>query len=215
MNRTGLIIVDMQNYYLLPESSFSRYFEFLYPGSLDYIRERANNTVIPNIARIKKEFAKRDLPVIYLRLCGEHPDRLDLHRFFQKSYEEGLLRGYADVYPLKTDNMSDVIERLKPSKNDIVITKTTFSPFSSTGIEEYLLEAGIGRLVMTGLATSQCVETTGRDASERGFDIIQLHDAQADYDEITHNASLLSSRGVCGGALYDTDLFLEMIDDFT
>lgn len=214
MNRTGLMIVDMQNYYLLPESPFSRYFDFLYPGSLDYIRGRANDIVIPNIVRLKKEFAKRDLPVIYLRLCGEHPDRLDLHRFFQRSYEEGLHRGFSDVYPLKSDKMSDVIDKLKPSKKDIVVTKTTFSPFSSTVIEEYLLEAGIGRLVMTGLATSQCVETTGRDASERGFDIIQLHDAQADYDEITHNASLLSSRGVCGGALYDTALFLEMIDEF-
>ncbi|HPS57951.1 MAG TPA: isochorismatase family cysteine hydrolase [Spirochaetota bacterium] len=213
MNRTGLMIVDMQNYYLQPESPFSRYFDFLYPGSLDYIRNRANDIVIPNIIRLKKEFAKRDLPVIYLRLCGEHPDRLDLHRFFQKSYEEGLHRGYSDVYPLKTDKMSDVIEKLKPSKDDIVFTKTTFSPFSTTVIEEYLLEAGVGRLVMTGLATSQCVETTGRDASERGFEIIQLHDAQADYDEITHNASLLSSRGVCGGALYDTALFIEMIDD--
>lgn len=213
MNRTGLMIVDMQNYYLLPESSFSRYFDFLYPGSLDYIRQRVNETVIPNIVRLKKEFSRRNLPVIYLRLCGEHPDRLDLHRFFQKSYEEGLSRGYSNVYPLESDRMSDVIDRLKPSKGDRVITKTTFSPFSTTGIEGYLLESGISRLVMTGLATSQCVETTGRDASERGFDIIQLHDAQADYDEITHNASLLSSRGVCGGALYDTSIFLEMIED--
>jgi len=146
MDRTGLMIVDMQNYYLLPESPFSRYFDSLYPGSLDYIRERANETVIPNIARLKREFAKRNLPVIYLRLCGEHPDRLDLHRFFQKSHQEGLQKGFSDVYPLKTDSMSDVIEKLKPSKEDMVITKTTFSPFSSTMIEQYLLEAGIGRL---------------------------------------------------------------------
>ena len=213
-NKMCLVIVDMQNYYLLQESSFSRYFEFLYPGSLDYIRDRSYDTVIPNIVRLKKEFIKRKLPVIYLRLCGTHPDRLDLHRFFQRSYEEGLSRGFNDVYPLKSDKMSDVISELAPGRNDVVFTKTTFSPFSSTGIESYLVEQGIGKLIMTGLATSQCVETTGRDASERGFDVIQLHDAQADYDEITHNASLLSSRGVCGGALYDTALFLEMIDDF-
>ncbi len=213
-NKTALVIVDMQKYYLLPESQFSRYFSHLYPGSLDYIRLRANDTVVPNIARARKEFLRRKLPVIYLRLCGTHPDRLDLHRFFQRSYEEGLSRGFADVYPLESDAMSDVIDELKPVKGDAVIVKTTFSPFSSTSIESYLLEQGISRLVMTGLATSQCVETTGRDASERGFDIIQLHDAQADYDEITHNASLLSSRGVCGGALYDTSLFLEMIDEF-
>lgn len=213
MNKTGIVIVDMQNYYLQSESSFSRYFEFLYPGSLDYIRERCYGTVIPNIIKVKSEFIKRKLPVIYLRLCGKHPDRIDLHRFFQRSYEEGMSRGFYDVYPLQSDRMSDVINELAPGKNDAVFNKTTFSPFSSTGIENYLLEHGIGKLVLTGLATSQCVETTGRDASERGFDVIQLHDAQADYDEITHNASLLSSRGVCGGALYDTELFLEMLDD--
>lgn len=213
MNKTALVIVDMQNYYLSSESQFSKYFDYLYPGSLDYIRQRAYETVIPNIARIRKEFLKRKLPVIFLRLCGSHPDRLDLHRFFQRSYQEGLSKGFNDVYPLKTDRMSEIIDELKPLKNDTVILKTTFSPFSSTNIESFLLENDICRLVMTGLATSQCVETTGRDASERGFDIIQLHDAQADYDEITHNASLLSSRGVCGGALYDTSLFLEMLDD--
>ena len=213
VNKTALMIVDMQNYYLLGESAFSRYFEFLYPGSLDYIHKRSYGVVIPNIIKLRKEFNRRKLPVIYLRLCGTDPDRLDLHRFFQRSYAEGLSRGFPDVYPLRSDSMSDVIKELLPGRGDAVFNKTTFSPFSSTSIESYLLEKGIVRLVMTGLATSQCVETTGRDASERGFDIIQLHDAQADYDEVTHNASLLSSRGVCGGALYDTGIFLEMIED--
>jgi nicotinamidase-related amidase len=55
------------------------------------------------------------------------------------------------------------------------------------------------------------VETTARDASERGYEVYQIHDAQTDYDDVTHEASLFSSRGVCGGAIYDTDTFLEIV----
>ena len=84
---------------------------------------------------------------------------------------------------------------------------------SATDIDRKLKNSGIEGLVFTGLATSQCVETTARDASDRGYSVIHINDAQADYDELTHNASLLSSRGVCGGALYDTSIFIEMMED--
>lgn len=211
MNDSALIIVDMQRYYLEDDSVYSRYFNFLYPGSLDYIRLRAETVVIPNIISLRELFYSLKLPVIYLRLCSKKPDRSDLHRFFMNSYIEGKNRGFEGVYPLSTDPEADIIELLKPVHSDIVINKTTFSPFSSTDIDRRLNSMGIGRLVFTGLATSQCVETTARDASDRGFDVIHISDAQADYDEMTHNASLFSSRGVCGGALYDTAEFVRCI----
>ena len=104
--------------------------------------------------------------------------------------------------------MADVIEEIAPAAEDHIFNKTTFSPFSSTGIMEHLRTSGITRLVFTGLATSQCVETTARDASDMGIEIIHIEDAQADYDESTHMASLYSSRGVCGGNIYSTDEFI-------
>ena len=64
---------------------------------------------------------------------------------------------------------------------------------------------------MTGLATSQCVETTARDASDRGYGIVHLEDCQADYHEISHRASLIASRSVCGGHVLGAEDFLDLL----
>lgn len=210
----ALMIVDMQRYYLEEESDYCRYFNTLYPGSLSYIKNHCVDTVIPNIQRLKQIFQKEEFPVIYLRLCGLDPGRNDLHRFFRESWEQGMEHGYSDVYPLENDPMSNVVEELNPSRKDIIINKTTFSPFSSTLIEDELRELGIDTIVFTGLATSQCVETTARDASDRGYDVVHIFDAQADYDQNTHEASLYCSRGVCGGVIYSTDDFLIWLKSF-
>ena len=55
------------------------------------------------------------------------------------------------------------------------------------------------------MSTSQCVETTARDASDRGYHVIHIEDAQADYDEVSHTHSLCSSQGVCGGYIVNTE----------
>lgn len=205
---TGLIVVDMQNYYLKKESPYYRYFNSLYPGSLEYIHARCCDVVIPNIGKLIDLFREEHREILYLRLCGRKTDRSDLHRFFRETWEQGTSLGFDDVYPLFSDTMADVIEEIAPAAEDHIFNKTTFSPFSSTGIMEHLRALGITRLVFTGLATSQCVETTARDASDMGIEIIHIEDAQADYDESTHMASLYSSRGVCGGNIYSTDEFI-------
>lgn len=209
--KLALMIVDMQRYYLEEESDYCQYFSSLYPGSLVYIRNRCEKTVIPNIQRLKFYFSKEGFPVIYLRLCGKDNNREDLHRFFRESWLQGLEHGYDSVYPLEDDPMSNIVDELKPSAGDTIIHKTTFSPFSFTSIEETLRSLDVDTLVFTGLATSQCVETTARDASDRGYRVVHIHDAQADYDQNTHEASLLSSRGVCGGFIENTEDFISLI----
>lgn len=210
--KTLLMIVDMQKYFIDDSSDYSRYFNMLYPGSLKFIRETCLSTVIPNIKKLKKLFIESGNPVVYLRLCGSDPDRKDLHNFFYESWLQGVEKGFDAVYPLHNDPMAAVIDELRPGPGDIVIDKTTFSPFSSTAIDRDLVQLEAETIVITGLATSQCVETTARDASDRDYRIIHIYDAQADYDNNTHDASLYSSRGVCGGIIYDTDVFINLVE---
>ncbi len=206
----ALVVVDMQNYYLSQKSSYYRYFSMIREGCLDYIITRCSRTVIPNISKIMDSFRENNLPVVFLRLCGKKPDRSDLHPFFRRSHLRALGEGYPDLYPLDEDPMSDVVDALSPAHGDIVIRKTTFSPFTLTDIDTRLRKEGIKTLVFTGLATSQCVETTARDASERDYIVVHVEDAQADYDEMTHHSSLFSSQGVCGGNIYTTTEFLDL-----
>jgi len=208
---SALVIVDMQWYYLNRESSYCRYFEHLWPDSMSYIFERCQSTVIPNTLKLIDFFHTHDSHIIYLRLCGEDPERNDLHRFFKETFQKGRDLGFDNIYPLIDDPASQVIAELKPHDPGEKITeilKTTYSAFTSSQFEKFLRDKGIVTLVCTGLATSQCVETTARDASDRGFEIIHIEDAQADYDEISHNSSLYSSQGVCGGRIFDTESFI-------
>lgn len=206
---TALIVVDMQNYYLRRESSYYRYFNTLQPGCLDYIFRRCETMVIPNIRSLAEAFRERSMPVVYLRLCGSDPDRKDLHHFFRETYLKGKRAGFDNVYPLESDPFADVIDEVRPLPADTVIGKTTFSPFTGTRIDAMLRERGISTLAFTGLATSQCVETTARDASDRNYHIIHIEDAQADYDEMSHTSSLYSSQGVCGGYITNTGDYIE------
>ncbi len=211
--KIALIIVDMQKYYLDETSDFSKYSKSFYSSACDYIMKRSFEVVIPNIATLKKVCVEKNIPVLYLKLCGTKQNRGDLHRFFKDAHRSALKSGFLSVYPLESEPMSDIVDELKPTENDIIIHKKTFSPFTQTNINSVLKKLKVKTLIFTGLATSQCVETTARDASERGYSIIHIEDCQADYDENTHHASLYSSRGVCGGEIYDTESFIDVLQE--
>ncbi len=214
--RHALMVVDMQRYYIEPESSFSRYFEHVHPGAMKYIEERCRTTVTPNIQALLQHARLAEVPCVYLRLCGTHSDRSDLHSAFRSSYDRAGQRGFPDTYPLQSDPWSDVIPAIKPMPEDAVFCKTTFSGFTKgQALEDWLRQAQITTLVMTGLATSQCVETTARDGSERGFSIVHIQDAQADYEELLHRASLISSQGVCGGCILTTEQYCSYPQHFS
>jgi nicotinamidase-related amidase len=196
--KAALLIVDVQRYYLEQASSFCAYSEKRWPGSTRYIHGRVENTVFPAILRLRQAFDAEGWPVIYLRLCGTREDRSDLHRYFRRFWVDADMEGFKDVYPLSSDPWAAVADAIKPRAGDFVFEKTGFSGFNGTTLEAQLMDSGVELLVMTGLATSQCVDTTARDGSDRGFTVVQVHDAQADYSEDVHQAALYASCGVCG-----------------
>lgn len=209
--KTSLIIVDMQKYYLSHESSYYRFFSKKYPHCMDYILRRCNEIVIPNIRELYRLFINCGENIIFLKLCGNDPERNDMHAAFRKVWEMGKIDGYEDTYPLESEPDSNIIDELAPGKNDeniTIISKTTYSPFTFTNIDTVLKAKGIKTLIFTGLATSQCVETSARDAADRGYEVVHIEDAQADYTKENHVASLFSSNGVCGGNIYNTADFI-------
>ena len=208
-HRTALVIVDLQRYYLEPDSGYARYFESIESGSLEYIRTRCETLVIPNVQKLLLWARDRGVPVAYLRLCGTAEDRSDLHPSFRRLDEEVQDAGFGHGYPTRGEPMAEVVPAIRPRPEHAVFDKTTFSGFTTSEFGNWLQACGIRSLICTGLATSQCVETTARDAADRGMEVILIEDAIADYDHATHQASLYASRGVCGGAIYATKGFIE------
>lgn len=199
----GLVVVDMQRYYLEPEGPFFRYFERVRPGTMDYMMSRCE-VVVPNIARLLGRFRERGLTVCFLRLCGTAADRSDLHANFREVHQRALRLGFADAYPLVDDPFSEVIPALAPLASERQFCKTTYSGFTTSEFGPWLASSGLKTLVFTGLATSQCVDTTARDAADRGYGIVHVEDAQADYEETMHHAALYSAQPLARGGIVAT-----------
>jgi len=70
-----------------------------------------------------------------------------------------------------------VVSDLDPQSDEIAVTKTTVNAFTSTDLEDQLRRRGVGRVVVCGIRTEQCCETTARMAADLGFMVEFVTDA--------------------------------------
>ena len=88
-----------------------------------------------------------------------------------------------------------VIEELEPQAHELVLAKSSSSPFSSTTLDYLLRNIGIRTLVVIGLLTDQCIDHTVKDAADRGYRVVCLTDAcQAETPE-RHDQALACFQG--------------------
>jgi nicotinamidase-related amidase len=71
---------------------------------------------------------------------------------------------------------------VEPREGDLVLEKTTHNGFTSTSLQYELLRRGVRRIVVTGIRTEQCCETTTRVASDLGFDVDFVTEATLTFD---------------------------------
>jgi nicotinamidase-related amidase len=68
---------------------------------------------------------------------------------------------------------------LAPADGEVVLTKTSINAFTTTRLQQLLVSGGIGELMICGIRTEQCCETTARVASDLGYDVTFVIDATA------------------------------------
>lgn len=77
-----------------------------------------------------------------------------------------------------------------PQPQDIIIDKPRFSALVSTELENLLRSGGYRRVIVCGITTSMCVESTVRDIGQRDFETYVVEDGCADFDAERHRASM-------------------------
>lgn len=85
---------------------------------------------------------------------------------------------------------ADFVEGLKPQAHDIVVQKNRPSAFYSTPLESYLRSMASESLVICGVTTNICVETTARDAGQRDYRTFVVADATAEMEPDRHDGAL-------------------------
>lgn len=84
--------------------------------------------------------------------------------------------------------------RVTPEPGDIEIEKLAYSSFHGTDLDEQLRAKGIDTLVITGISTDCCVDSTTRDAFHRDYHTFVVSDACATFEETLHTGTLNALR---------------------
>ena len=195
---TALVIVDMQEYFLNPASPFSRAYERLVPGVLGHFQERGRGVVEPSLRRRLDVVRSHGLRVVYTTVASELPDGRDLMPIFQQRNAAARAAVGEVAIPARADAWARIVAALEPRPGELVVNKTTYGTFNSTGLDHALRSLGITSLVVGGVVTNVCVETTARDAADRGYDVVLLDDGCAAFSPEIHEATLLSFQGPFG-----------------
>jgi nicotinamidase-related amidase len=90
---------------------------------------------------------------------------------------------------------AEVIAELAPLADEPVLPKSSSSPFSSTVLDYLLRNLGIRSLVVIGLLTDQCIDHTVKDAADRGYRVVCVHDACQAITPERHAAALTCFAG--------------------
>jgi biuret amidohydrolase len=188
---TALLIIDMQYSDASPDHGLNLALDKLDPGCMDYINARIEETVIPTIRKLLEEFREHEgARVVYLTLGSRYTDLRDVpeqtRTLVRKIEGES---GVADI--LWAGNPAYAIrEEVAPLPLETVVNKTTWGAFNSCNLDFVLTTMRVRSLVITGVSTNCCVESTVRDAADRGYACVVVDEGTADYDAEAHDAAL-------------------------
>jgi bifunctional isochorismate lyase/aryl carrier protein len=159
----ALLVVDMVAY-------------FADPSGRAYLPATA--AILPKIQAILTAWRARSGTVIFTRHGHEG------------AYDLGMLGKFFSDHIALGEPESEIVSGLAPVAGETVIPKKTYDAFWNTPLQSILEERGVSQLLITGVLTHMCCETTARSAFCRGFEVYIPADATAANSEAHHLGSL-------------------------
>ena len=188
--RTALLVIDVQRYFVRPECALGQLFEHLMPGVTAGYFRRVREIVLPNIRRLQEGFRALKMPILYTATGTRTGDGRDLPGWLRELDQLGLAVLGERVWPPVEDPSWQVDESVAPAANEPVFTKCSSGPVASTRMDQTLRHLGIDTVVVTGLTTDVCTTQTARELADRGFTVVLVEDASTTLSEQMHRGAI-------------------------
>ena len=202
----ALLVIDMQRDFLEPGG---------FGAALGNDVSLLRRAIEPN-RRLLAAWRAARLPVLHTRE-GHRPDLSDLPRA-KHARPPGAVARIGDPGPMgrilvQGEPGHGLIPELAPLAGEIVIDKPGKGAFYATELQARLDALGVRQLVVTGVTTEICVQSTVREANDRGFDCLVPSDCTASYFPEFHAAALkmIAAQGGILGWVCHSDNILPVL----
>jgi ureidoacrylate peracid hydrolase len=191
----ALLFVDVQNYNCRGDGGE-------YAGMSDAERDERfgwffqtfEATALPNMQRVQAACRRAGIEVLYTVIESLTLDGRDRSLDY-KITGFNVPRGSWDAR---------VLDAIAPEGDEMVIPKTSSSVFISTNLDYILRNLGVRSLILAGVLTDQCIDSTVRDACDLGYLVTTVTDACTTLSQDRHDWSLRLNRGYCRQVTTDT-----------
>jgi len=156
----ALLVIDAQRYFLDADS---------------HAFVPAAPFVLGKVGEVLDYFRQKKLPVFFTYFATARGEEDPVKKWWEGSVEEGSSGAELSV---------EVVE------GEPVIRKRAYSAFYDTDLEGMLKNKGLKKLLIAGVLSNLCCESTVRDAFDRGFEVYFLVDGTAAYNEAMHRGTL-------------------------
>jgi ureidoacrylate peracid hydrolase len=176
----ALVVIDMQNGFASKG------------GSYDALGIEISNyrQVIGSVCHLIDICRRSEIPIFYTQAVRE-PSGIDLltkaHKILPKSREERIMKKPICV---RGTWDADIIDEIKPTDKDHIVIKRRDSAFQDTEIEVWLKSIKVDTLIFCGIDTTISVESSLRDAFNRGYDVILISDSTASINKRRYESTL-------------------------
>lgn len=171
--KTTLIVVDVQNDFCHSKGAFSK----------RNVDQSHIHTIMPQLIFLIKKCRKFNLPIIFVRT---------IHDSWTNSPSWlGRMEGMAEKIPICfPDSWGAKFYKVKPRESDCIVTKHRYTAFLGTDLDLILRSKGIEVILICGVVTNVCVETTARDGFNLNYHVIIVEDCCGAFSPEEHAAAL-------------------------
>ncbi|WP_098742670.1 cysteine hydrolase [Paenibacillus sp. EZ-K15] len=178
-SKAAVIVIDVQNDYCHPEGALSQ-------AGCDVIGVAE---MMPQLHRLLHSARELNVPVIFIQTL--HEKATDSAAWTTRSSGRS-----ANV--CRWGSWGAEFYEVSPEEGDIIVNKHRYSAFVNTRLDSVLKTLKIETLIMTGVSTNVCVESTARDGFMLDYHIVLVADACASYSQAAHDMTLQNIEGYFG-----------------
>ncbi len=176
----GLLIVDVQN-------------DFCAEGGAMHAEGRDLSLVqamVPRLARLLASARAARVPCVWIRNVYNTDPNWYLSEVWLEQATRRRKGLYVDRPVCQAGAWNGDFCGVRPRPDEVIVTKHRYGAFEATDLDLVLRSRGIRTVIMTGVATNVCVETTARQAFLRDYYVVFTSDCTATYDPADHEGTL-------------------------